>query len=388
MRKATVVLVSASIAAGLLLGLAIRRARLPEGPPLGAAPSAEGVSASLLRAEIRDLDARIAALREETDRVERERDRLEALAAPPPPPSPEMLLRQGLRKMLENRSYDFEGDVIKWIQKDPLHFRTMLQIAAEVFREKDWGRFGYDILRQAVHFYAQNARLPDNEQLPDFLLRAQQKEPDSLIRCWMLEVLELFKIEVPAEQLPELVDAFKGSKDPHFREAAFGLILKDGAANADLIRDAIRSSPTGDERTSHLLKAWDKRGLPVRELRGLARDIMTSDDPCSLIMDAQDWVPKYINPLQPQETIALFDQTMGKAIDPTYKAVSVMVMGSIATLFPGRPGRAEIERVATSADDARLKDFARKVGSLVDEGKSFAEIRKLNPLEHGFSLPR
>jgi len=132
-----------SILFGLLLGLAIRKNRLPADPDLLAAraslPSKERIGAALLRAEIRDLEARIAAVREEGERFERERLRLAALEKPQPP-SPEALLRLALRQLLEERSMTIDGDLMEWLKKDPAHVVAMLKIAAEIFREKDWGR--------------------------------------------------------------------------------------------------------------------------------------------------------------------------------------------------------------------------------------------------------
>jgi len=204
----------------------------------------------------------------------------------------------------------------------------------------------------------------------------------------MLSILDDFQIALPADQIAELAQAFRDSKEPTFRSAAFGLLLRDSAAYADLIRDTIRQGSDLEERSRCLLKAWDKRGLPGNELRSLAREIMKSDNPSLLIMDAQDWVPKYINPLAPQDTISMFDQTLSKPIEPIHKAVSLMVMGSIATLFPGHPGRAEIDRFAAATDDQHLKEYAGRIGEMIDEGKSYADIRKLNPLEFGMDFPK
>jgi len=76
MTTRTILVVAGSILAGLFLGLGIRRARVPA--PLAAVdaraqlPSRERVGAALLRAQIRDLESRLAALREAGESIERE----------------------------------------------------------------------------------------------------------------------------------------------------------------------------------------------------------------------------------------------------------------------------------------------------------------------------
>jgi hypothetical protein len=390
MNRATLVL-AGSLVAGLLLGLAIRRARLPVPQTAVEArsqlPSRERIHAALLRAELRDLDARLAALREEGEHVAREKLRLEALTEPPPPPSPEALIRSNLRSMLGNRRVTIEHSVLDWLAADPANVGRMLKIAGEVFREQEWGILAFDSVETFLNYFISNLQGEAQENVLAHLRKAQAAELDPLLRGWMLRILERFKIELSPEQRADLARAFRESKDARLRESAFPHLLKDAASYGDLIRDAVRS---GDpkERARHLLAAWSRRALPGGELRTLAREIMKSDDPSTLIMEAQDWVPKFINPLAPQETVALFDQTFSKPIAPVYKAISMMVLGSIATLFPAHPGRAEIERVVNSTDDARLKEFGGKVISLIDEGKGYAEIRQLNPIQFGFEVPK
>jgi hypothetical protein len=391
MTKRTTLILAASVLLGLVLGLAIRRARMPA--PLRAVdaraqlPSTERISTALLRAEIRDLNARLAALREDGESLSTEKQRLQSLSQPPPPPSPESLVRTLLRTFLAERRITIQRTVLDWLQKNPANFVAMIKIAAEVFREKDWGKLAYDGLQQFLQYYVSNLDGDAQMKVLELITGAQHKEPDLLKRGLMLEILEMYQSKLPAEQLAELARLFREGKEPHFREAAFPFLLQDAAGNADLIREAVRQGDAG-ERTSHLLKAWNKRALPGGELRNLARELMKSDDPGPMIREAQDWVPKFINPLAPQETIALFDQTLSKPIEPIYKAVSMMVMGSVATLFPAQPGRAELDRFVGATDDPKLKEFAAKVISLIDEGKGYAEIRKLNPTQFGIERPK
>jgi hypothetical protein len=391
--KRTALLVLASIASGLVLGLLIRRVRVPAPPSLldtrSQLPSRERIGAALLRAEIRDLHARVDALREEGERVERERLRLASLSQPPPPASPESLIRRDLRSLLGEGQLNFEAPLEEWLKKDLRNISLMMKIGAEVYREKDWGRNASERMGQFFYMYClSNAQEGDREKLGEFLARAQQAETDSLVRAFLLGLLDSIQAPLPDGQLPGLARAFQESSDPVFRKSAFALILRDAATYSDLIRDAVREGANEDIRARYLLMAWDKRALSSTELRRAARDIMKSDQPSILIMEAQDWVPKYINPLAPEETVALFDQTLAKPIEPVLKAISLMVMGSIATLFPNHPGRPEIERFSTSTGDPMLKEFAGKVGALVDEGKSYSEIRKLNPLNFGFEIPK
>ena len=391
MMNRTILILGGSILAGLFLGLAIRRARVPA--PLDAVesrarmPSKERVHTAMLRAEIRDLDARLAALREVGETIEREKLRLETLSQPPPPLSPEALVRTSLRSMLGESRITISTVLIDWLEKDPTNITVMMKIAGEVFREKDWGRSAAGEVEQFFSYYLGNLQPEELQKLFEFLVRTQGTEPDPLIRGWMLRILDSQRIGLPADQLGELARSFRESKDPRFREAAFPMLLKDAASYPELIRDAVRQGEP-EERAHHLLKAWEKRALPGGELRTLARELMKSDDPSVMIQQAQDWVPKYINPLAPQDTVALFDQTLSKPIPPMYKAVSVMVMGSIATLFPSHPGRAEIDRFVASTDDAKLKEFCGKVVSLIDEGKGYAEIRQLNPTQFGIPIPK
>ena len=391
MLNRTTLIVAGSILFGLFLGLAIRRARVPA--PLAAVvaraqlPSRERVNSALLRAEIRDLNARLAALEEEGESIEREKLRLKTLSGPPPVPSPESLVRSNLRSLLTDRRLSIPRSVLDWLEKDPANILAMLRMASEIFREKDWGKGAYGTVEEFMTYFIGNVKSDAQENLLKVLLASQGKELDLLVRGWMLGLLGSYGITLPPEQVAELARQYRENKDPHFRDSAFPVLLMDPASYADLIREAVLQGDA-DERTRLLLKAWNKRALPGGELRKLARELMTSDSPGAMIMDAQDWVPKYINPLAPQETVALFDQTLSKPIPPLHKAVSMMVMGSIATLFPSHPGRAELDRFIASADDPKLKEFAGKVVSLIDEGKGYAEIRQLNPLQFGIAAPQ
>jgi hypothetical protein len=387
----TTLILAGSILAGLFLGLAIRRARGPAALSAVEArsqlPSRERVNAALIRAEIRDLESRLAVLRDEDDALLREKLRLETLSQPPPPPSPQSLVRANLRTLLGEHRIDVDHAILAWIQKDPSNIAVLIKLTAEVFREKDWGKYSYRSLGEFIYYFISGVPLEDQKKVLDFVQAAQRTEPDPLGRALMLETLHAFGMGLPADQLGELARAFRESRDAHFRDSAFTMLLNDAAAYGDLIRDAVRQG-NPDERAGLLLKAWDKRALPGGELRNLARELMKSESPGAMIMDAQDWVPKFINPLAPQETVALFEQTLSKPIEPLHKAISMMVMGSIATLFPARPGRDEIDRFVASTDSAPLKEFGGKVLSLIDEGKGYAEIRKLNPLQYGFEIPK
>jgi hypothetical protein len=107
-----------------------------------------------------------------------------------------------------------------------------------------------------------------------------------------------------------------------------------------------------------------------------------------MIERSELWVPKYLSPFAPRETVALFAGTLRKAdVDPFHKSISLMVIGSVASIFPGRPGRAEIEGAAVGADDERLRAFASKVVELLDQGKTYAELRQLDPAEFGLQPP-
>ncbi len=387
----TTLILAASIVLGLFLGLAIRRARMPA--PLTAVdaraqlPSRERIGTALLRAEIRDLNARIAALREEGETLSSEKLRLQSLSQPPPPPPPESLVRTNLRSFLGERRLNIHREVLNWLEKNPANIAVMIRIAADVFRERDWGKTAYGSVADFFQYFVTNLNGEVQGKLLEFLATAQRTETDLLKRGLMLSILDLHQTKLPAEQLAELARLFREGRDPQFRESAFPFLLQDAAAQADLIREALRQGEPV-ERTRHLLKAWGKRALPGGELRTVARELMRSDDPGPMILEAQDWVPKFINPLAPQETIALFDQTLAKPIAPLHKAISMMVMGSIATLFPSQPGRTELDRFVASTDDAKLKEFGGKVISLIDEGKGYAEIRKLNPTQFGIEFPK
>jgi len=391
MKHRTTSILAASILLGLFLGLAIRRARMPA--PLTAVdaraqlPSKERLGTALIRAEIRDLNARLAALREEGDTLSSETLRLQSLSKPLPPPSPESLIRANLRSFLGERRLNIQRSVLDWLEKNPANFVVMIKLAAEVFRERDWGKTGYASLGEFLYDFQVNLSSDAQLKVLELLRAAQRAEPDLLKRGLMLGIIDIYANHLPPEELAELARLFREGKDPHFRSSAFPFLLQDAAANADLIREAVREGGPA-ERTSHLLRAWSKRALPGGELRTLARELMKSDDPGPMIMEAQDWVPKFINPLAPQETIALFDQTLSKPIAPMHKAISMMVMGSVASLFPSQPGRAELDRFVASTDDAKLKEFGGKVVSLIDEGKGYAEIRKLNPTQFGIEIPK
>jgi hypothetical protein len=384
-------ILAASILLGLFLGLAIRRARMPA--PLTALdaraqlPSRERIGTALLRAEIRDLNARLAALRDEGESLSTEKLRLQSLSQPPPPPSPEALIRANLRAFLGERRITIHRDILDWLEKNPANMAVMIRIAAEIFREKDWGKNAFSSAQMFFQYFQTNLSSEAQLKVLDLIKASQHTEPDLLKRGLMLGILDIYASRLPPEQIAELARLYREGKDPNFRESAFPFLLQDGAANADLIRESLREGDPG-ERAKHLLRAWEKRALPGGELRSLARELMRSDDPGPMIMDAQEWVPKFINPLAPQETIALFDQTLSKPIAPMHKAISMMVMGSVASLFPSQPGRAEIDRFIASTDDPKLKEFAGKVVSLIDEGKGYAEIRKLNPTQFGIEFPK
>lgn len=383
--KKNVWVVLGSILAGLVLGLAIRRARVhsPE-PEVRGLPSREAVGAALLRAEIRDLDLRLGAAREEGERIEREKTRL---AVPPAPLSFEDELRRDLRTMMERDGVITRKPVVDWIRQDPRNATTLMKLAAGVVREKPRSREELERIGEFVLGYLHRSRYEDGgverDRVAPFLVESQGSESDVLVRGWMLRTLEAWKIALPADARSALANSLKETADRDLRDALLGHLMNDPEAR-DLVAETIRRIPDPRDRSTQLLKAWDHRALPPAELRTQVKEIMTSDRPEGMIEQAQNWVPKYINPLAPQETIGLFHGTLSKPIDPTYKAVSLMVMGSVASIFPGHPGRAEIARYADSTDDARLKEFARKVAGLIDAGQGFAEIRKLNPLEHGF----
>lgn len=393
MRARSVWVVSGSILIGLVLGLAIRRARMPSTvPEVAGLPSRASVGAALLRAEIRDLDTRLGAVREESDRIEQEKLRLAALARPPASLPLEEELRRDLRAAMESRGFVMRKAVREWIRQDPANVGALLRLAAAVVREKRRSR---DEVARCGEFllngYLAADQFADSQAQRDriaaWLIESQPSEADVLVRGWMLQALDEWGVELPADIRAGLAKAFRETADPDLRDALLGHLMKDPESR-ELVAVAIRKNPDAKERSYQLLKAWDRRALPAKELRAQVRDIMASDRPEGLIQEAQNWVPKYINPLAPQETVGLFDGTLSKPIQPIHKAVSLMVLGSIASLFPGRPGRAEVGRFAESTDDPRLQEFARKVASLIDEGRSFAEIRKLNPLEYGLEPPK
>ncbi|HEV3029596.1 MAG TPA: hypothetical protein VG457_18605, partial [Planctomycetota bacterium] len=116
--KRTTLTLAGSILLGLFLGLVIRRARMPAPlTGLGARaqlPSKARLHAALLRAEIRDLNARLAALREEGETLDQEKHRLESLSKPPPPPSPEALVRYVLRAALGDHRITISNEVLDW----------------------------------------------------------------------------------------------------------------------------------------------------------------------------------------------------------------------------------------------------------------------------------
>jgi hypothetical protein len=395
MNRKSALLVLGSVAAGLILGLVIRRARGPS--PLdpvaarAALPSKERVRAALLRAEIRELDARMEALKDEQRRLDEDLQRLAFLAEPAPPPSIEEQILQDARLALDQWSFIGRPEIFEWLKSDPARIVTLARKVAQAYREKERGwleaRHAQDYVAMVARGLTFPEGSPEREKLQHMLASAQRTETDAVVRALLISAMDNWKLPLPPEEMAELGRAFQESHDRLFRDAAFGMILGDPASR-DLVRETIRQNGDAEERTQQLLKAWERRGLPGNELRGLAREIMKSDAPGSMIMDAQEWVPKYINPLAPQETIALFNQTLSKPIDPFHKAISIMVMGSIATLFPGQPGRAEIETFLNATEDQRLKDFAGKIGGLIDEGKNYNDIRQMSPLQHGFELPK
>jgi len=297
------------------------------------------------------------------------------------------VIRSTLRTFLAERRLTLPMEALDWLARTPANVAAMIKISADVFREKDWGKSAYGNLEYFLQVILAN--VPGEAQLKvlEFLKAAEPAESDLLRRGLMLSVLDMYQTRLGPEEISELARLFREAKDPNFRSSAYSFLLQDAATNAELIREALREGGPV-ERTSHLLKAWSKRALPGGELRKLARELMTSDDPGPMIREAQEWVPKFINPLAPQETIALFDQTLSKPIEPMYKAISMMVMGSVASLFPAQPGRAELDRFVASTDDPKLKEFAGKVVSLIDEGKGYAEIRKLNPTQFGIEIPK
>jgi hypothetical protein len=394
MKPRTVWIVLGSILAGLVLGIAIRRAR---GTPSAAddrdAPSREGVGAALLRAEIRTLDLRLGTARGEGERIEQERSRLAALDRPPAPLSFEDELRRDLRRGMENIAWFVTRRAVHdWLREDPANLLTLLRMAAAVVREKERSREELQRMTEflisgylaAGHFGAEAELRP---RMASFLLDAQRSESDALVRSWILGALDEWRVALPADARAELAKSFREATDPALRSALLGHLMNDPESRA-LVAEAIRGNPDLRDRSSQLLKAWERRALPPGELRTQVREIMKSDRPEVLIQEAQNWVPKYINPPDPQETIGLFHGTLAKPIEPMHKAVSLMVMGSISSIFPGNPGRTEIARFGESTGDARLKEFAGKITGLIDGGKGFAEIRKLNPLEHGFEPPK
>src|SRR5262249_40884903 len=120
MSRKNLLLVLGSVAVGLILGLAIRRARMPA--PLdpvaarAALPSKERVGAALLRAEIRELDARMAALQDEQRRLDADLQRLAFLTAPPRALSPEEQILQDARTAINDWSYNSRGEILVWLK--------------------------------------------------------------------------------------------------------------------------------------------------------------------------------------------------------------------------------------------------------------------------------
>lgn len=376
---------SVALLAGILAGGTLRRARGSAAPPAVEAegPTADRVHAARARSEIRGLDRTLAALKEEAERLEREQARLSAATAPEAPPTPLERARQEMRRLLTSGEIRVGGEMARWLKEDPSHVGLLLRAAAEVAREKEWGPNARRDLGGALMFLT-NGLLRDEARKPiaAWLADAQAAEADPLVRGWMLSLLDHWNEPLSPERAAALAAELDSMSDPALREGAFAALARTPKGHEDALRAALAAADP-DERAAGILKAWQRKALPVRELRGMVVEMMRSEHPEPMIDSAEWWVPKYVNPFAPQETVALFRQTLDKPIAPLRKAVSMMVMGSLSTVFPTRPGRAELEAFARSATDDGLKAFATKIVEMVDQGKSYDDIRRLDPAAFG-----
>lgn len=362
---------------GLALGVVLRRARAADVAPSTPLPPAESVEAALTRQEIRALRAKLAEAKEEERRVST------------PPVAPRVLtFAEELRAQVKRAgqgSYIIDQRVMDWLNEEPSRMGELLGWVKEELAAG--GKAGY--LEDFLNWSLSNGE--PSEALIEWMWASQESEPDATKRRLTLGRLALWKSKPGPDRARVLAASLPGTSDVALREEATTALLPAGPEHKEAVLESLRALEAPERRARVLAAAWERRGgaLGMSELRSLTRAEMTGAEPRWMIERAETWVPKYVSPFAPQETVALFAGTLRKAdVDPFHKSISLMVIGSVASIFPGRPGRAEIEAAAAGADDERLRAFAAKVVELLDQGKTYAELRQLDPGDFGLSAPR